>query len=256
MRRPTAGRASRRCPGSPGRAGATPSRTSAPTGRTSRRSSRRFASWTGTTGAGEATSTTPTAGSATASAGSRPSPAAGSCCRVTLRLDSGRARGGALRRAGRAARRRGRCDLVPSPTIRAAVLDLRRSKGMVLDDGRPDTWSAGSFFTNPVVERGGGRPGAGRTARGTRPRSGVKLSAAWLIENAGFGKGFALAPGGSRRHLRASTRWRSPTAAEQRPTRSSTSRGTSATAVRARRSASSSCPRCGPSAARSDASPP
>src|SRR5699024_1742895 len=40
---------------------------------------------------------------------------------------------------------------VPAREVRAAVLELRRGKGMVLDAADPDTWSAGSFFTNPVL---------------------------------------------------------------------------------------------------------
>ncbi|MFP7697379.1 UDP-N-acetylenolpyruvoylglucosamine reductase, partial [Trueperella sp. LYQ143] len=40
---------------------------------------------------------------------------------------------------------------VPSAEVRAAVLELRRSKGMVLDDSDRDTYSLGSFFTNPVL---------------------------------------------------------------------------------------------------------
>jgi len=73
--------------------------------------------------------------------------------------------------------------------VRAAVLGLRASKGMVLDAADHDTWSAGSFFTNPVVSENEMPQGAPRY-----PASGgkVKTSAAWLIENAGFSKGFAL----------------------------------------------------------------
>lgn len=77
--------------------------------------------------------------------------------------------------------------------VRAAVLKLRAGKGMVLDAADHDTWSAGSFFTNPVVtaeqfER--------LQATQTAPvphypaPNGVKLAAGWLIEHAGFGKGF------------------------------------------------------------------
>ena len=51
----------------------------------------------------------------------------------------------------------------PLAEVREAVLALRRSKGMVLDPADHDTWSAGSFFTNPVVD-------AARRARRTRPR--------------------------------------------------------------------------------------
>ncbi|WP_420120603.1 UDP-N-acetylmuramate dehydrogenase [Nakamurella sp.] len=114
----------------------------------------------------------------------------------------------------------------PAAAVREAVLGLRRSKGMVLDPDDPDTRSVGSFFTNPILD-----PEAlARTDRAIRDRLGadvayprypvpdepaaagqnravaaepgrvpaagrVKLSAAWLIERAGFGKGFA-GPGG------------------------------------------------------------
>jgi len=89
-------------------------------------------------------------------------------------------------------------DRVPLQRVRDAVLALRAGKGMVLDDADPDTWSVGSFFENPIVDQGlhevvrtrafaevGAHPpawpyGADR----------VKLSAAWLIERAGFVKGY------------------------------------------------------------------
>jgi UDP-N-acetylmuramate dehydrogenase len=75
----------------------------------------------------------------------------------------------------------------PLAAVRRAVLELRRGKGMVLDATDHDTWSAGSFFTNPVVpaeELPDGAP--------SWPQSDgrVKTSAAWLIERAGFGKGY------------------------------------------------------------------
>lgn len=76
--------------------------------------------------------------------------------------------------------------------VRSEVLRLRASKGMVLDALDHDTWSVGSFFTNPVVsELFSNRlsPDAPRWAQMT---GGVKLSAAWLVEQAGFGKGFSL----------------------------------------------------------------
>lgn len=90
---------------------------------------------------------------------------------------------------------------VTAPTVadvRAAVLDVRRRKGMVIDPADPDTRSVGSFFMNPVVteetrERirsmtGGDVPGfAVDNAR-------VKIPAAWLIERAGFSKGYAEGP--------------------------------------------------------------
>jgi UDP-N-acetylmuramate dehydrogenase len=78
-------------------------------------------------------------------------------------------------------------------SIREAVLALRRRKGMVLDAADPDTWSAGSFFTNPVV---GADEAAVIPAACPRypAQDGVKLSAAWLIENAGIDRGYRLGP--------------------------------------------------------------
>ena len=86
-------------------------------------------------------------------------------------------------------------------TVRRTVLELRRGKGMVLDDDDNDTWSAGSFFTNPVIrdevlpevrnrvaKKLGDAP-AGQMPAFAAP-GGTKLSAGWLIERAGFGKGY------------------------------------------------------------------
>jgi UDP-N-acetylmuramate dehydrogenase len=86
----------------------------------------------------------------------------------------------------------------PLVDVRAAVLELRRGKGMVLDPDDHDTWSAGSFFTNPFLtaEQAAALPeGAPRweQADGT-----WKSSAAWLIEHAGFGKGYASEAAGDR----------------------------------------------------------
>jgi UDP-N-acetylmuramate dehydrogenase len=79
--------------------------------------------------------------------------------------------------------------------VREAVLELRRGKGMVLDPADHDTWSAGSFFTNPVLSpvelaafEARLRPGLGYPC--WPADGGTKLSAAWLIEQAGFGKGY------------------------------------------------------------------
>lgn len=105
--------------------------------------------------------------------------------------------------------------------VRAAVLDLRAAKGMVLDAADHDTWSAGSFFTNPVL---GARDAAALPADAPRYPAGsgaaddaVKTSAAWLIERAGFARGFAL-PGSraalSRRHTLAITNRGGATARE------------------------------------------
>jgi UDP-N-acetylmuramate dehydrogenase len=74
----------------------------------------------------------------------------------------------------------------PLGDVREAVLALRRGKGMVLDAGDHDTWSVGSFFTNPVLPAADVPPEAPRFDAGDGL---VKTSAAWLIERAGFTKG-------------------------------------------------------------------
>jgi UDP-N-acetylmuramate dehydrogenase len=91
-------------------------------------------------------------------------------------------------------------DRVPLSEARAAVLTLRRGKGMVLDPDDPDTRSAGSFFTNPVLDhrqyaevqrRAAARPGHPGDVPNFPAGDGlVKVPAAWLIEHAGFGKGY------------------------------------------------------------------
>lgn len=77
--------------------------------------------------------------------------------------------------------------------VRAAVLALRGGKGMVLDDADPDTWSVGSFFTNPVVDQADfdrlRRDHPGPVPSYPAP-DGVKLAAGWLVEHAGFDKGY------------------------------------------------------------------
>ena len=78
--------------------------------------------------------------------------------------------------------------------MRAAVLALRARKGMVLDAADPDTWSAGSFFTNPVLGDGEADSLPAGAPRWPMPDGAVKTSAAWLIEHAGFGRGFGLGP--------------------------------------------------------------
>ena len=75
--------------------------------------------------------------------------------------------------------------------VRDAVIDLRRRKGMVLDPDDHDTWSVGSFFTNPVLAPDAlpaGAPGW------PQPGGLVKTSAAWLIERAGFHRGYGAGP--------------------------------------------------------------
>jgi UDP-N-acetylmuramate dehydrogenase len=92
----------------------------------------------------------------------------------------------------------------PLAAVRSAVLDLRRGKGMVLDPDDPDTRSVGSFFLNPVIGHGqlavverAARAVVGPGVRVPRYPAGdgaVKVPAAWLIEQAGFRKGYP-APG-------------------------------------------------------------
>ena len=91
----------------------------------------------------------------------------------------------------------------PLSEVRSAVLALRRGKGMVLDPADPDTRSAGSFFTNPVLPEAPPDAPTWPAGKGL-----VKVSAAWLIERAGFRKGHP-GPGGrvalSGRHVLALT---------------------------------------------------
>ncbi|MFC5176791.1 UDP-N-acetylmuramate dehydrogenase [Nocardioides taihuensis] len=79
----------------------------------------------------------------------------------------------------------------PLADVRNAVLDLRRGKGMVLDADDHDTWSAGSFFTNPVVDPAAVPEGA---PAWPQPDGRVKTSAAWLIDHAGFARGYGAGP--------------------------------------------------------------
>ncbi|MDG4768188.1 UDP-N-acetylmuramate dehydrogenase [Solwaraspora sp. WMMD406] len=90
-------------------------------------------------------------------------------------------------------------DRVPLTEARSAVLRLRAGKGMVLDPTDPDTRSVGSFFTNPVLDATAARvfraraatvDGAGEPAAWPGADGSLKVSAAWLIDRAGFGKGF------------------------------------------------------------------
>lgn len=91
-------------------------------------------------------------------------------------------------------------DQVPAERARAAVIELRRRKGMVIDPADPDTRSVGSFFVNPVLDVGtlAAVEAAARARCGPQVQvpwfdAGdglVKVPAAWLIERAGFGKGY------------------------------------------------------------------
>jgi UDP-N-acetylmuramate dehydrogenase len=121
---------------------------------------------------------------------------------------------------------------VPLADVREAVLGQRRQRGMVLVAADHDTWSCGSFFTNPILstrgyaalqDRVGARPdlmdGAGGPVQPPRfdaPDGQIKTSAAWLIDKAGFGKGYGM-PGPaalSTKHPLAVTNRGSATAAD------------------------------------------
>jgi UDP-N-acetylmuramate dehydrogenase len=80
-------------------------------------------------------------------------------------------------------------DRAPLHDVRDAVLELRRGKGMVIDSDDPDTVSAGSFFTNPILDEVAFEAIDGEPPRFPEPHGRVKTSAAWLIERAGFHKG-------------------------------------------------------------------
>ena len=72
---------------------------------------------------------------------------------------------------------------------RVAVLKLRKSKGMLLDETDPDTWSAGSFFTNPVVNTSVAKALPEETPRWIVGDNKIKVSAAWLLQNSGISRG-------------------------------------------------------------------
>ena len=118
---------------------------------------------------------------------------------------------------------------VPLADAREAVLAQRRQRGMVLDAADHDTWSCGSFFTNPIISassyaalqdraqaRLGAIDGPVRVPRFDTPDGQVKTVAAWLIDHAGFGKGYGM-PGPaalSTKHTLAVTNRGSATAAD------------------------------------------
>ncbi len=97
--------------------------------------------------------------------------------------------------------------------VAEAVRAIRRAKGMVLVEEDPDTWSAGSYFKNPVVPVGeiervakAAGVGAADVPKWGAGEGCAKLSAAWLLERAGFGKGFRLGHAGlSTKHALAVT---------------------------------------------------
>ncbi|MGY2873194.1 UDP-N-acetylmuramate dehydrogenase [Marmoricola sp. URHA0025 HA25] len=103
-------------------------------------------------------------------------------------------------------------ERAPLADVREAVLALRRGKGMVLDGSDHDTWSAGSFFTNPVLAPGDVPTGA---PAWPQPDGRVKTSAAWLIEHAGFARGHGNARAAlSAKHTLALTNRGAATAAD------------------------------------------
>nr|WP_202533012.1 UDP-N-acetylmuramate dehydrogenase [Streptomyces sp. SID3212] len=95
-------------------------------------------------------------------------------------------------------------ERVPAALARDTVLKLRAGKGMVLDPEDHDTWSAGSFFTNPILTeqayedfltRARARLGDDVTPPAFPAGEGLrKTSAAWLIDKAGFTKGYGTGP--------------------------------------------------------------
>jgi len=80
-------------------------------------------------------------------------------------------------------------DKAPVTATRAAVLDLRASKGMLLKNDDHDSWSAGSFFTNPIISQQAADQLPNAAPKWPLIDGRVKVSAAWLIENAGIHKG-------------------------------------------------------------------
>jgi UDP-N-acetylmuramate dehydrogenase len=86
----------------------------------------------------------------------------------------------------------------PLAHLRSTVITLRRGKGMVVDANDPDSRSAGSFFTNPIVDAAQLAAVEARLPPGTQmprfpaPDGHTKLAAAWLIERAGFTKGYTV----------------------------------------------------------------
>lgn len=79
---------------------------------------------------------------------------------------------------------------VPNVDVRAAVIAVRATKGMVVDPADHDTWSCGSFFTNPILDEAAAAALPAGAPRFPVAGGGVKTSAAWLIDHAGFHKGY------------------------------------------------------------------
>ncbi len=103
----------------------------------------------------------------------------------------------------------------PVVDVRGAVLELRGAKGMLLDVDDHDSWSAGSFFTNPIITAEVASSLPAGAPQWPLDDGRVKTSAAWLIENSGIAKGRSL--GGARvssKHVLALTNSGSATAEE------------------------------------------
>ena len=110
-------------------------------------------------------------------------------------------------------------EQAPVQRLRETVIELRRGKGMVLDPGDPESVSAGSFFVNPIVDAA--TVARVETAAGQRPpgfdagAGKTKLAAAWLVERAGFPRGWSLGRAGvSHKHALAIVNRGGATAAE------------------------------------------
>jgi UDP-N-acetylmuramate dehydrogenase len=87
-------------------------------------------------------------------------------------------------------------EKAPTQQVRRTVLELRASKGMLLSPEDRDSWSAGSFFTNPIVSQQEADKLPNAAPKWPLIDGQVKISAAWLIENAGMHKGDEI--GGAR----------------------------------------------------------
>ena len=106
-------------------------------------------------------------------------------------------------------------DKASVAATRAAVLELRASKGMLLSPDDHDSWSAGSFFTNPIISQQAADALPDAAPKWPLNDGRVKISAAWLIENAGMQKGDEV--GGARistKHVLALTNSGSATASD------------------------------------------
>lgn len=106
-------------------------------------------------------------------------------------------------------------ERVNAAVVRDAVLDIRGSKGMVLDDVDHDTWSAGSFFTNPILTEQQAAELPDDAPRFPAADGLVKTSAAWLIQRSGFDRGHSRGNAAlSTKHVLALTNRGGATAAE------------------------------------------